>query len=115
VGKDSMNRVSKASPCPVCGRPDWCLVAADGSVAICQRVADGAVKKTNAGWLHRLNEPHGVPSSGRLQRGSSSGTPSLPLKGYSTVQGAIEATAKSIGGRPVHEWVYHWPDKSEAF
>src|SRR4051812_30069671 len=50
-------RVSRENPCPVCGKPDWCSVAADGSVATCQRVEAGAVKDLGeAGWLHRLRE-----------------------------------------------------------
>lgn len=49
-------RVSKHKPCPVCGKPDWCLVSEDGNAVICPRIADGSVKKCgNAGWLHILN------------------------------------------------------------
>lgn len=52
---DKMCRVSRQNPCPICGKPDWCLVAPDGSAAICQRVTEGAVKKCGeAGWLHVL-------------------------------------------------------------
>ncbi len=52
-----MLRVTKSNPCPVCNRPDWCLIAADGSAAICQRVQDGSVKRAgDAGWLHVLAE-----------------------------------------------------------
>ena len=56
MDRDGMLRVNRANPCPVCGKPDWCLVAADNSVAICQRIEDGSVKKCGeAGWLHRLS------------------------------------------------------------
>ena len=52
-----MLRVTKSNPCPICNRPDWCLIAADGSAAICQRVQDGSVKRAgDAGWLHVLTE-----------------------------------------------------------
>lgn len=48
-------RVKKSNPCPVCGKPDWCLVAPDESAAICARVEEGAVKRCgDAGWLHIL-------------------------------------------------------------
>ncbi len=41
--------------CPVCMKPDWCLVADDGSAAICSRKSEGSVKKVGkAGWLHIL-------------------------------------------------------------
>jgi hypothetical protein len=31
-------RVSRGSPCPICRRPDWCAVSANGTVVLCQRV-----------------------------------------------------------------------------
>ncbi|MFC1765585.1 hypothetical protein ACFL6U_26365 [Planctomycetota bacterium] len=53
---EQMDRVSKSNPCPICGRPDWCLVAPDGSAVICQRIDQGAVKRCgDAGWLHILS------------------------------------------------------------
>lgn len=52
-----MRRVTKARRCPICDKPDWCGVAEDDSLAICMRVADGAVKQTrNGGWLHLLQD-----------------------------------------------------------
>lgn len=52
---EKMLRVSKKTPCPVCGKPDWCLVAEDGSAAICARIKDGSVKNCgDAGYLHIL-------------------------------------------------------------
>jgi len=50
-----MLRVNKAHPCPICEKSDWCLVAEDGTAAICARVSDGAQKKCgDAGYLHIL-------------------------------------------------------------
>lgn len=46
-------RVNRESPCPVCGKPDWCLLAADKCVAICARV-QSALPVGEAGWLHQL-------------------------------------------------------------
>lgn len=41
--------------CPICMKPDWCLVAEDGTAAICSRKSEGSVKKVGkAGWLHIL-------------------------------------------------------------
>ena len=49
-------RATKAKPCPVCGKPDWCMVSVDGAVCICPRISSGAVRKyPDAGWLHRLD------------------------------------------------------------
>lgn len=48
-------RVNRESPCPVCGKHDWCLVAADKCVAICARV-QSALPKGESGWLHKLTD-----------------------------------------------------------
>ncbi len=54
---ENWQRVSKQNPCPVCGKPDWCLVANDGSSAICPRTESGAQKYIDrAGWLHKLQD-----------------------------------------------------------
>ena len=43
-------RVSKLSPCPVCKKPDWCRVFADGWVE-CMRVQSDRPAKSG-GWMH---------------------------------------------------------------
>ena len=48
-------RVTRQRLCVICGKPDWCMVAADGSAAICQRIESGK-RAGQAGWLHRLTE-----------------------------------------------------------
>jgi hypothetical protein len=48
-------RVSRAHPCPICERPDWCLVSVDGRAAICPRV-ESQKRVGEAGWLHRLKD-----------------------------------------------------------
>ncbi len=48
-------RVSKAHPCPICERADWCGVSTDGSAAVCMRVESGTATR-NGGWLHRLTD-----------------------------------------------------------
>jgi hypothetical protein len=56
---DKMKRVNKRTLCPVCGKPDWCLIAEDGSAAICARIEEGSVKKCgDAGYLHILRNRH---------------------------------------------------------
>lgn len=46
-------RVSRQEPCPVCGKGDWCLVARDGSQALCMR-RESARCGPAGGWLHPL-------------------------------------------------------------
>ena len=38
--------------CPVCEKPDGCLVADDGSACICSRKSEGSVKKVGKGGFH---------------------------------------------------------------
>jgi hypothetical protein len=54
--RDSFLRVTRGKPCPVCQKPDWCLVARDGSAAVCTRVESPKRigKEEHAGWLHVL-------------------------------------------------------------
>ena len=49
------HRVSRSEPCPVCGKPDWCLVSNDGAVALCMRSESTRPLKTG-GWIHRLRD-----------------------------------------------------------
>ena len=52
---NSWHRVTRSSPCPICGKSNWCLFSADGSAAICPRVQEGSSKRCgDAGWLHIL-------------------------------------------------------------
>ncbi len=46
-------RVCKKYPCALCGHPDWCLVAADGTAAICPRTPSDR-RAGEAGFLHVL-------------------------------------------------------------
>lgn len=76
VDQPPMLRVDRERPCPVCGRPDWCLVAPDGSAALCARIDDGAVKRCgDAGWLHVLVDRQHFrprPTSGPIAKPATS-------------------------------------------
>lgn len=48
-------RVTKAKPCPVCSKPDWCLLSQDGSACICPRIESKKFIE-GSGYLHVLSE-----------------------------------------------------------
>lgn len=50
----SFNRVTHLHPCPVCKKPDWCRVFADGWVE-CMRVQSPKPAKSG-GWMHSQRE-----------------------------------------------------------
>lgn len=49
-------RVSRAKRCPICNKPDWCLIAKDGSAVICPRVPEGGRFIGEAGYLHKMTD-----------------------------------------------------------
>src|SRR5262245_23784999 len=54
-------RVHRHHPCPICDKPDWCRVSADGQWAICRRLntGDGRRKVDKAGmeyWVYALHQ-----------------------------------------------------------
>ena len=52
-------KVSKNRHCPICDKPDWCLIAEDNTVAICARIeSDIDAGSNGAGWIHRLESTH---------------------------------------------------------
>lgn len=51
-------RVTKRNPCPICKRPDWCLIARDGATAVCTRTISATpFGRGDAGYVHRLTDP----------------------------------------------------------
>ncbi len=52
-------RVTKADPCPICKKPDWCTLSED--LCLCMRQESSRPSKGNAGgWLHSLGDPQRV-------------------------------------------------------
>jgi len=78
----NFTRVSKAQPCPVCKKPDWCRVFADGWVECMRARSDKPAK--SGGWMHSQRELSPV----RL----------TPPKAQHTTQPAINAT------KLIREW-----------
>jgi hypothetical protein len=53
-------RVTKSHSCPICGKPDWCLISADGNTCICARTQSDN-RAGEAGWLHKLGSNYLSP------------------------------------------------------
>src|SRR4030042_1814088 len=55
-------RVTRHNQCPICGKPDWCLISEDGKIAICARIeSHKPVGNKGAGWLHTLDNSMPLP------------------------------------------------------
>lgn len=55
-------RTTREKPCPVCGKSDWCMVSANGAVAICPRTEVGAQKYLDgSGYLHIIDKSVPMP------------------------------------------------------
>jgi hypothetical protein len=67
---DGFLRVNRMNPCPVCHRPDWCLISSDDpgnpSRAVCAR-EESSTRFGEAGWLHQLRDDY-FPSLRRRPR-----------------------------------------------
>jgi hypothetical protein len=57
MAKKDWTEANEEHPCPICSKPDWCLIAKDGSAVICHRVESAKLLSSCAGYLHRLIEP----------------------------------------------------------
>lgn len=55
--REVMVRVNVHRRCPICNKPDWCLVRPDGTGAICKRVTSDRKCGNDAGYFHRIGEP----------------------------------------------------------
>jgi len=67
---NQFKRATHRDPCPICGKPDWCLVAKDKSAVICPRMEDGSDKYIDgSGYLHVLerNEKYEPVQSYRFE------------------------------------------------
>lgn len=86
-------RVSKNSPCPICSKPDWCLVSRDGNACICARIESDS-KAGDAGWLHKLNGSPAEPQTQRLYNSElKRGEPQALDAVYTALLGELELSS----------------------
>lgn len=71
-------RVTRANPCPVCGKPDWCNFSPDGATVVCMR-AESARPTRNGGWLHPVANAAPRPPPSRQEKAAAAGLDPAPL------------------------------------
>ena len=101
------SRVSKALPCPVCNKPDWCRVFGDGW-AECMRVRSERLAKSG-GWMHRIGggpERYVPPppkwkapaiNATKLMREWRAATPPAALDEFGAALGVSTAALRAVG------------------
>jgi len=116
----SFERVSKARRCPVCKKPDWCRVFADGWVE-CMRVQSDMPAKSG-GWMHRQGlspmrltprEPRSAPpppiNATKLMRDWFAATPASALAECAASLGVSTASLMAVGAAwaaPHSAWAF---------
>jgi hypothetical protein len=118
----SFTRVSRDHPCPICRKPDWCRVFADGW-AECMRVPSDAPAKSG-GWMHRLcrlpPEPRRfvlsplkarAPSinAANLMREWTAATTATALAEFAATLGVSASSLKAVGAAwaaPHSAWAF---------
>ena len=68
------NRVSTKHPCKICGKPDWCLLSADQTAAICPRTPSEKYID-GSGYLHVLDKSKPMQSKGPTRKPTAKALP----------------------------------------
>lgn len=94
------HRVTHRSPCPVCERPDWCTVSADGRFVHCMRVeSERAACGDAGGWIHRSNGTQPMAETKEIPKLRQEQVHALAKSMYehSMAEEYVRALAKSLG------------------
>ncbi|MGF1582780.1 MAG: DUF3854 domain-containing protein [Gemmataceae bacterium] len=94
--------VHRTSPCPICAKTTWCSVKADGTVALCRRIQEGAdrTKADKNGteyYVHTLTDgprtPAPPPFSRTAKQKSRDTHPNLLHQVYGALLGELQLIA----------------------
>ena len=100
AGPQNWTRTSENNPCPICGKPDWCMVSAerpnDPKAVLCCRVGRGASKNLGeAGYLHILKPEGELNQAGAVLLPSE--YPLLIVEGATDVAAALDIDLVAVG------------------
>ena len=100
AGPHNWTRVSSDVLCPVCGKPDWCMVSSDDptdpKAVLCCRTRENATKNLGtAGFLHILKTEDELPEAGSVL--FSSEHPIVIVEGVTDVAAALDINLVAIG------------------
>jgi len=92
-------RVSEDVPCPICGKPDWCMVSSidiyNPPAVLCARTESDR-HFPGCGWLHILDAERNIKSSSN-EIIPESKHPTIVVEGHSDVITAMELGFVAIG------------------
>lgn len=100
-GRHNWVRVQRAGiACPICGKPDWCLVSAanphDPPAVVCSRISEGSrTEIADSGYLHILKPEGEVNRKGMILPPSEH--PVLVVEGHSDVAAAMDLGFVAVG------------------
>lgn len=100
AGPQNWTRTSADIPCPICGKPDWCLVSSENTAApkavLCCRIEKGATRILgNAGYLHILKPEGELTQAGSVLLPSEH--PLLIVEGATDVAAALDINFVAVG------------------
>ena len=101
-GKHNWIRVETAEvTCPICGKPDWCLVSAgnpsDPAAVVCSRLSEGSKREIKeSGFLHIL-KPEGNVRNDAAEILSPTDLPLLVIEGYTDTAAAMDMGFVAVG------------------
>lgn len=99
-GRHRWKAVTKANPCPVCGKEKWCMVSEtrNPAAALCTKISEGSIEKFDAfcAWLHVLR-PEATSAFNENEILVPSASPILVLEGFSDVAAATSLGFTAIG------------------
>lgn len=108
MSSERWQEVSKAKPCPACGKPDWCAWTPDGAMLKCERTVEPPpsmvkVKAADGGALFRFADAN-APRTRKPTKASSRGGKRRVV--YKKPEEAFAAAGRMVKGQLVEAWTY---------